>query len=128
MSNILALDVGSKHTGVAIAHDGVEVPVALDTLNTQNVQELTNMIASLVATQNIETLVVGDPLLLSSASGKQAKYVEDFLGRLQSRLPASVTITTIDERLSSSTEPGIDKNAAAAIKILQVFLDQKKSL
>ncbi len=126
--NILALDIGMRRTGVAIADDGNGVVVALDTLAHASVQELIAKIQEVAKTKNVGQLVLGLPLLLSGEAGSQAEFVRSVGQDLQK---SGFLVSYIDERYStpSGRQPEdreIDQDSASACQILHMHLDRNR--
>lgn len=99
MTRLLALDVGEKRIGVAIADSVTGSVRALATLRRRTASADTRSLAALVAEQRIDELVVGLPLDLDGTAGEQvtrtrawAKQVLPALGR---------PVSWRDERLTS---------------------------
>lgn len=121
---ILALDIGTRRTGVAYAESPPGVPLVLPTLHHASSRILLQHVAQLLRERKIEQLVVGLPLLSSGHEGKQAKHVRALL---PSFLDFGVPVATLDERYSSFSLVSQDIDAAAACAILTVFLDRMPS-
>lgn len=118
---ILALDIGTRRTGVSYAEVPPGVPVVLPTLRHASSHALLQHVARLLRERKIDQLVIGLPLLSSGHEGKQAKHVRALL---PSFLDFGVPVATIDERYSSHSLVAQDTDAAAACAILTVFLDR----
>lgn len=130
----LAIDYGSKHTGLAIC-DPAEIivsPLAV----IQGQRELIERIADVVETENVEAIVLGLPLNMDDSQGYQARLVLQFAERLKERF--DIPIHLQDERLSTfgaeeklasveltkkSKKKRLD--AIAAAEILDAFLEAK---
>jgi putative Holliday junction resolvase len=102
----------------------------------QGRKDLIPRIGRVVASENIEAIVLGLPLNMDDSEGPQAKKVRAFAKELQ--VHVRVPVYFQDERLSSFgaeeklEEIGLSKgkkrerlDALAAAEILQAFLDQK---
>jgi putative Holliday junction resolvase len=93
----LAIDYGTKHTGLAIC-DSMETivsPLAV----IQGQKELPKKIADIVKRENVEAIVLGMPLNMDGSEGAQAKLVLKFAGQLKGHL--DIPVHYQDERLSS---------------------------
>jgi putative Holliday junction resolvase len=132
----LAIDYGTKRTGLAICDAEETIASPLAVLNGQ--KELLKKIADIVETENVEAIVLGLPLNMSGSEGSQTKLVLKFAERLKDRLPIPVHLQ--DERLSSfgaeeklapadftreKKKKRID--AVAAAEILEAFLEHKRT-
>lgn len=126
MNAYLGLDVGQKRTGVAYTTDAILVPISLGTIITHDSALRLRSIKTYVLERNITHIIVGLPLLPSGEKGAQARFTQQFIAKLQVILPKEIVIEYIDERYSSyHADLSVDTDAASAIKILQVYLDQK---
>lgn len=118
----LALDIGTRRTGVALLDDAAGVPVALDTLRHRTEEELITAVRAIVAEREIDRLVIGLPLLPSGAEGAQAAFVRGVAERLRSEV--GIPCSFLDERYTTSAahQPSdTDPDAASAVAILQSF-------
>jgi putative holliday junction resolvase len=127
-SALIALDVGEKRIGVAVARGGVRIAVPLVTIEVDGQEiERIKQIASEEATTSI---IVGLPRNQSGETTAQSEYVRQFAVQL-----APLTVIYQDESLTSVhaeallkaqgksyTKGDIDKLAAA--RILQDYLEQ----
>ena len=129
----LAIDYGSKRTGLAICDEGETISSPLQALKTGKI--LIDEIVAIITEQNVAAVVIGLPLNMDDTEGPAAKSVRDFGAELKSCLDLPVHFH--DERLSSfdaeqklagqmtrkKKKARLDAIAAAAI--LQSFLDSK---
>jgi putative Holliday junction resolvase len=130
----LAIDYGTKRTGLAICDAAETIASPLAILNGQ--KELLNKIAEITETENVEAIVLGLPLNMDGTESSQTKLVLKFAEKLKDCLPIPVYLQ--DERLSSfgaeeklapadftrgKRKKRID--AVAAAEILEAFLEQK---
>jgi putative holliday junction resolvase len=130
----LAIDYGAKRTGLAVCDAAETIASPYRVLYGQ--KSLSEQIGQIVASENIEAIVLGLPLNMDDSEGPQAKKVRAFAKELQRRVP--VPLHFQDERLSSFgaeqklQEIGLTRgkkrerlDAVAAAEILQAFLEQK---
>jgi putative Holliday junction resolvase len=94
---ILALDVGERRIGVAVADDKTGVAVPLPPIEPGG--DPLGAGASLVGEQAAGRLIVGLPLSLNGSLGPQGQRVQAFADALAARL--SLPVETWDERLTS---------------------------
>jgi len=131
----LAIDYGTKRTGLAICDAAETIVSPLAVLESQ--KELIKKIADVVKTEGVEAIVIGLPLNMDDSEGTQAKLVIKFADQLKQHL--NIPIHFQDERLSSfSAEDKLASadftrgekkkrlDAIAAAEILDAFLEQKK--
>jgi len=132
----LAIDYGSRHTGLAVCDKNETLCSPLDVLDNPN--ELSQKIADIVRAEDIEAVVVGLPINMDGSYGPQAQLALKFAARLKQYIDVPVHFQ--DERLSSFAAgekfAGLDLNkkqkdkpldAVAAAQILEAFLESKKS-
>jgi len=133
----LAIDYGMKRTGLAVCDAGETIASPYSVLQGQ--KDLIQWIGRIVASENIEAIVLGLPLNMDGSEGPQAMKVRTFARRLESQIHVPVHFQ--DERLSSFGaeqklgEIGLSKgkqrerlDAIAAAEILQAFLERKGSV
>ena len=132
----LAIDYGTKRTGLAICDAGEIIATPLTTIHGQ--KQLIEKIAELIETENVEAVVLGLPLNMDGSKSAQTKVALKFAERLRGHLDIPVHLQ--DERLSSFgaeqklasanfTKGKMRKrlDAVAAAEILEAFLEQKTS-
>lgn len=127
--SLLALDVGEKRIGVAIADSSVRIAIAYDTFEVDG-QEVAR-IAELIDTEHVDTVVVGYPRNQSGEPTAQTAYAEAFAEKLEDIAPEivfqdeSLTSVKAEELLKAQKkqyEKG-DIDALAASLILQDYLE-----
>lgn len=129
INKVLALDVGEKRIGVAVASMIARLPRALPTLVHDGTvyQRITDYIMQ----ESIDAIVVGRPRNLSGEETAQTRYTYDFVAGLSNHI--SLPIELQDETLTSRQaeaelkargkpfEKG-DIDALAAVYILEDYL------
>lgn len=133
---VLALDVGTKRIGVAVAETGSTVALPLTVIERTNMRSDLERIAGLVREYNVDEMVVGDPVTLSGQRGPAAEKIDRFVEQLQRVF--SGTIHRVDERMTtaqatrtliaadvsrSKRKTVVDKMAAALI--LETYLARR---
>jgi putative Holliday junction resolvase len=128
--HILALDVGGKRTGVALASSQARLAMPYLTLN--NSDHIFLELQKIVQTENVEAIVVGLPRGLEGQETAQTMKVKVFVERLKKAIvdiplfwqDEAVTSVKAQAELNSrhrvSTKSDID--ALAATYILEDFL------
>lgn len=132
---ILALDVGSKRIGVAIASLIARLPRPLITL--ENNETFETALRDIIEAENIGAIVVGFPRGLQGQHTDQTKAIEDFTQQLRSQFDMpirfqdeAVTSRQAEEELQARGgryERG-DIDALAATYILEDFLGDQQNL
>ena len=97
MGKILAIDYGTKRTGIAITDAMQIIASGLTTVSTS---KLDDFIADIVIKEEIDCFVVGDPKNLDGSDTNSSPYVNSFVRRLQKLYP-SILVHQIDERFTS---------------------------
>ena len=130
----LAIDYGTKRTGLAICDSGETIASPLAVIQGQ--KELLKKIAEVVETEHVEAVVLGLPLNMTGSESAQTRLVFKFAEQLKNYLHIPVHFQ--DERLSSfGAEEKLASakftrgkkrkrlDAVAAAEILEAFLEQK---
>lgn len=97
---IMALDVGSKRIGVAVADPSATFGMPLETIERTNLDADLARILALAESYQTQDLVVGDPITLGGERGIAAAKIDVFVERL--RRVFSGTIHRVDERLTTA--------------------------
>lgn len=128
--SLVALDVGERRIGVAIADTAVKIAVPYDTIEVNGTE--IEQIARLVKQESADIVIVGYPRNQSGDPTAQTQFVVDFVGRLPEGIAAnvvyqdeSVTSVQAEQQLKLSGKPyskgEIDMVAASII--LQDYLE-----
>ena len=125
----IALDVGEKRIGVAVADDSVRIAVPFTTIEVDG-NEIA-AIAEIAITENADTIVVGYPRNQQGEATAQTDYVEKFTQKLEEIGPKlvfqdeSLTSVLAEQRLIDQKKPYSkgDIDAQAASIILQDYLE-----
>jgi putative pre-16S rRNA nuclease len=129
-NSFLALDVGEKRVGVAVASRAARLPRPLTTLN--NDGEFFSWLAKIVDAENVDTIIVGLPRGLSGQHTGQTAAVESFAERLREEFQ-DTKVHFQDEALTSRKAEAelqqrnrayqkSDVDALAAVYILEDWL------
>jgi len=133
-SRILALDLGKKRIGLAISDPLGITAQGLPNLVRTNKRADLAALGRLAQEREVSLILMGNPINMKGAEGRQSGWVREFAGAIQQRLGLPVRFW--DERLTS-VEAGrvlrqsgisIEKRAAAvdrlsAVILLQSYLD-----
>jgi putative Holliday junction resolvase len=98
--SIMALDVGSKRIGVAIADPSGSFAFPAATIERTNVNADLARVRALVEEYAVRDLVVGDPLTLAGERGIAAQKIDEFVARLQTVFDGR--IHRVDERMTTA--------------------------
>jgi putative Holliday junction resolvase len=135
---VMALDVGSKRIGVAVADPSESFALPLTVVERTNLRADLRRIADLAGEYGAGEIVVGDPLRLSGERGPAAEQIDRFVEQLAKVFGGA--IHRVDERLTTAQAQKtliaadvrrakrktiVDKMAAALI--LETFLARKRA-
>ncbi len=98
MPRLLAIDLGTKRTGIAITDELQISTRPLPLIAHQSQQELLTALALLVKQYKITTVILGLPLSSDGSEGPQAKLTRDFGTILQNQ---NLSVIYHDESFSS---------------------------
>ena len=118
----LSFDIGTKRTGVAYYDDAMAIVLPLETIEHAENTELAKKILTLVRNRSVQRIILGLPLLLSGAEGKQAAIVKQVGELLQKE---RISVEYLDERYTSDARMS-DPDARSACEILETFLARQK--
>jgi len=131
--SLLALDVGARRIGVALADASVRFAHPFSTL--ANSESIYQEIAALVAEQGVTTVVVGLPRGLDGQATVQTEAVEAFVDGLKQYLQVPIawqdealTSVKAEAELAGRNKRGVynksDVDALAATYILEDYLNE----
>jgi len=133
---VISLDVGSKTIGIAISDPLGITAQGLETIRRQNKRLDFERLGHLLRDYQVTEIVVGYPLRLSGAEGRQSEKMQLFAEELRRKFALPVHLC--DERLTSSQANRVLREAELSIKkrgeavdrlaavlILQSWIDAK---
>jgi putative Holliday junction resolvase len=134
---VVALDVGTKRIGVAVADPSQTFALPITVIERTNLNADLARIEEILQEYGADELVVGDPIRLSGERGPAAEQIDRFVEQLRRIFDG--TIHRVDERLTTAQaqksliaadvsrakrKTVIDKMAAALI--LETFLARRR--
>lgn len=137
-TRILGIDYGSIRIGISVSDPLKIIAQGLRTIS--NDSRCLDEIVSIIAEQNIEKIIIGNPLNLKGEIGTKAEEVNAFVKKLKEKI--TLEIILLDERFTSvmaqrsiismgtkkkqrqNNKGKIDEVAAAIL--LQSYLDSRK--
>lgn len=137
MGRILAIDYGTKRTGLAVTDPLRLIAGALDTVDTK---QLERYLADYFTKNDVDIIVVGKPSQMSGKPSETMRFIEPLVGRLRHAYPEK-QVVMYDERFTSvmahrtMLESGIGKKARqdkalvdriAATIILQSYMEAQE--
>jgi|SRR6185312_14521558 len=138
MKRILAIDYGTKRTGLAVTDPQQIIASGLTTVETMQLFPFLN---NYLAKEPVECLVVGNPKNLDNTPAQSSASVNEFIKKLKIKHPG-ISIYSIDERFTSKMafqtmiDGGLKKkdrrnkatiDMVSAAIILQSFMEMKKA-
>ena len=134
MLRILALDHGTKRSGVAISDELKMLAHPLEFILAESMPAFVERLRAILAEKPCELILVGMPRNMDGSFGPAAEKVREFIAKLQPQV--TLPIKTWDERLTSTqanrmmTEGNVRRDqrklkvdAMAAAVLLQSYLD-----
>jgi len=97
---IMALDVGSKRIGIAVADPTGTFALPAGTIERTNLNADLARLREIVEEYRVRELVVGDPITLAGERGIAAQKMDAFVERLRSVYAGE--IHRVDERMSTA--------------------------
>src|SRR5437764_2020494 len=97
MARILAIDFGTKRTGIAVTDPLQIIATALQTVETSL---LMSFLSDYFRKEKVESIVVGEPKNMDNTPSEISKDVEGFILELKRKFPEK-KIIRIDERFTS---------------------------
>ena len=136
---VLGIDFGEVRIGIAISDPAGRMAMPLTTLNRVSDQDAIAQIQAIVAQEDIEHLVLGEPRNMDGSVGDAANRVRSFRRKLQEHIPlpcdlVDETLTSVEARerlLDAGVDPRrvrerIDQ-VAAQILLEQYFASDSKA-
>ena len=127
-TRLIGLDLGSKRIGVSICDERQSIATPYKTINKTNTNELIEDLKVIIGENNIEGIIIGNPINMDGSLGRSAQSVNDVATNISKYIDLPVCLW--DERLStvgafnlagqldinvSKKAKTIDQNAAAFI-------------
>ncbi|MCK9562502.1 MAG: Holliday junction resolvase RuvX [Bacteroidales bacterium] len=137
MGRILAIDYGTKRTGIAVTDPLQIIATGLTTVRTHDIFDF---LQDYFAKETVDVVVIGQAKTLRNEPSENQKFIDIFDKKFRKMFP-SYPIVYIDERFTSSIahqtvlDSGIGKkkrqnkemiDTISATIILQSYLEQKK--
>lgn len=137
MARILAIDYGTKRTGIAVTDPLQIIANGLDTLPTEQVFDF---LKKYIAEEPVETIVVGEPMYPDGNPAQIAPQVQAFVKQLRELFP-TLKVLMQDERFTSEDAKKIILQSGAkkkkrqdkglvdkisAVLILQEYLEKTR--
>jgi|SRR6185436_2255866 len=97
MGRIVAIDYGTKRTGIAVSDPEKIIATGLTTVPSH---EIFKFLEKYLSENNVECFVVGDPKQMNNLASESAKAVNEFVKKLQMKFK-NIPVNRADERFTS---------------------------
>ena len=97
MARIMAIDYGSKRTGLAVTDPSQIIATALETVPTH---QLFEYLKKYISKEIVECFVVGDPRRLNNEMSETTHLTNQFVNKLKREIP-EIPVKRLDERFTS---------------------------
>ncbi|MGY5850251.1 Holliday junction resolvase RuvX [Salegentibacter sp. F14] len=97
MARILAIDYGTKRTGIAITD---ELQIIASGLTTVSTKELMPFLEQYFREENVELVLVGEPKQKDGSASESETYIQEFLKKFSEKFP-SMPVKRVDEAFTS---------------------------
>lgn len=97
MARILALDYGTKRTGIAVTD---ELQIIASGLTTVATETIFSFLKEYFQKEKVETVIIGEPKQMDGTPSQSAEAIAQFLAKFKIEFPQT-TIVQVDERFTS---------------------------
>lgn len=97
MARILALDYGTKRTGIAVTD---EMQIIASGLTTVDTRELMKFLESYFVSENVELVLVGEPKQMDNSASQSEVAISEFIKKFMLKFPM-MPLKRVDERFTS---------------------------
>lgn len=97
MGRILAIDYGTKRTGIAVTD---EMQIIASGLTTVDTKALIAFLKQYISTEKVEKFIVGLPKQMDNTASESEVYIQKFLAQLAKAIP-NIPVERVDERFTS---------------------------
>jgi len=97
MGRILAIDFGTKRTGIAVTD---ELQIIASGLTTVNTNDLHSFLKNYFQKEQVDEIVVGEPKRLNNTESESEQYIQKFIETFSKTYPL-IPIKRVDERFTS---------------------------
>lgn len=136
MGRILAIDFGTKRTGIAVTD---ELQIIASGLTTVDTKDLLPFLKNYTQEASVELFLIGEPKQMDNTASESEIHITAFISKLEKAIP-KIPIKRVDERFTSKMafqtmiDSGLKKNQRknkalideiSATLILQSYLYSK---
>lgn len=113
-ARILALDLGKRRIGLAISDPLGITAQGLPTLHRTRIREDFAALAQIIEAQNVDLVLIGNPLHMSGREGRGSEHAREFADRLTEETGRPVKLW--DERLTTVEALRVLRESGASIE------------
>jgi putative holliday junction resolvase len=137
MGRIMAIDYGTKRTGIAVTDPQRIIATGLTTLHTS---EVLAFLSAYFAKEKVDCIVVGEPKQMDNSASRVEEQITPFIKHLKKQFPG-IEVERMDERFTSKMafqtmiDAGLGKkqrqnketvDMVSATIILQSYMEKKE--
>lgn len=97
MGRLLAIDFGTKRTGLAVTD---ELQLIASGLKTVETPELLDFLKDYISNETVDKFIIGLPKQMNNTVSESEVHIQKFIKKLQEEFP-SIPIERVDERFTS---------------------------
>lgn len=97
MGRLLAIDYGTKRTGIAVTD---EMQIIASGLTTVETKDLITFLKDYLSNETVEKFVVGEPKQMNNTASESEIYIQKFLEVMEKEFP-KIPVVRVDERFTS---------------------------
>ena len=97
MARILALDYGTKRTGIAVTD---EMQIIASGLTTVETRDLLKFLETYLTKENVELVLVGEPKQMDNTASQSEVAISEFIKKFSLKFPL-MQLKRVDERFTS---------------------------
>ncbi|WP_073084992.1 Holliday junction resolvase RuvX [Winogradskyella jejuensis] len=97
MGRLLAIDYGTKRTGIAVTD---ELQIIASGLTTVDTSRLISFLKDYTSKETVDKIVVGLPKQMDNSASESEIYIQKFLVKLEKEIP-EIPVERVDERFTS---------------------------
>ena len=97
MGRILAIDYGTKRTGIAVTD---ELQIIASGLTTIETKYLLPFLTEYISNEEVELFVIGEPKQMNNEASESEEHIKGFIEKLTTAIP-DIPIVRVDERFTS---------------------------
>lgn|SRR5690606_7206655 len=97
MARLLAIDYGTKRTGIAVTD---ELQIIASGLTTVDTKELLSFLKHYISKEHVELFIIGEPKQMNNEVSESEGSILKFIANLSKAIP-EIPVVRVDERFTS---------------------------